>query len=229
MSEAVFRLYADFNKSKDVIFSPASWPKPDKKQAGVPSLNEFKIVPVTLGERVKGLLKNLWSTRFVFLETLWEQYLEELVKELRHKDTKLFEPFCEKQFMADIVRDVITDRLASFDEIKDEVAARFAAGLTRQPWEDQWKQLRRLEIGLNEKDEGLAWFSELDIYFEVRNCIIHRRGKISPALKKKSGYWSDKAQIDLWPAHLDFYRHQFIALLDARRRKDRGQIFLGEH
>jgi len=163
MSEAVFRLFGDYNKTKNVVFSPSSWPKPPKQQSGLPPVKEFTIGAVPLSERTAGLLKNLWSTRFVFLETLWEEYLEELVKELRHKDAKLFEPFCEKEFMADIVRDVITDRLVSLEEIKDEMASRFAAGLTRQPWEVQWKQLSRLQIGLNEKDHVLPWFSKLDL------------------------------------------------------------------
>jgi hypothetical protein len=57
--------------------------------------------------------------------------------------------------MAEIIRDVITDQIVSFDEIKDEVASRLAAGLTRQPWEKQWEQLSRLEIGLTEKDQNL--------------------------------------------------------------------------
>jgi hypothetical protein len=215
MSEAVYRLYNDYNKTSKVVFSPASWPKPPKKQEGLPPLKEFTMSPTTLSERTAELLKNLWSTRFVFLETLWEEYLEELVKELRHKDTKLFEPFCEKEFMAEIVRDVITERLVSVEEIKDEVATRFAAGLTRQPWEEQWKQLRRLNIGLSEKGDGLAWFSKLDLYFEMRNCIIHRHGKVSPALKRKDAYVAAKGMdsLELWPNHLDFYRHQFIDCL----------------
>jgi hypothetical protein len=121
--------------------------------------------------------------------------------------------------MVDIVRDVITDRLVSLEEIKDEMAARFAAGLTRQPWEVQWKQLSRLQIGLHEKDHTFPWFSKLDIYFEMRNCIIHRRGKASPALRKKdaflAAYLTAKGvdTFDLWPNHLDFYRHQFIDCL----------------
>jgi hypothetical protein len=217
MSEAVYRLYNDYIETKDVVFSLASWPKPPKKnqQEGLPPLKEFTIGPVTLGERTEELLKNLWATRFVFLETLWEEYLEELVRELRHKDTKLFEPFCEKEFMADIVRDVITERLVSLEEIKDEVAIRFAAGLTRQPWEEQWKQLRRLNIGLSEKGDDLPWFSKLDLYFEMRNCIIHRHGKVSPALKRKDAYVAAKGMelVELWPNHLDFYRHQFINCL----------------
>lgn len=213
MSEAVHRLFRDYTKSGKVEFSQASWPKPEKAP-GLP-LKEFKIGAIPLGQRMEALLKELWATRFVLLETLWEEYLEELVKELRHKDASLFEPFVEREFMADIVREVITDRLVSVDEIKDEVAARFAAGLTRRPWEEQWKQLRRLQIGLTEKDEQLPWFSKLATYFEMRNCIIHRQGRVSRLLKKIDAYFATKGldEVEVWPPHLDFYRHQFIACL----------------
>jgi hypothetical protein len=75
--------------------------------------------------------------------------------------------------------------------------------------------LHRLEIGLSDKDRTLPWFSKLDIYFETRNCIIHRQGKVSPALKKKDVYLAakDPDSLELWPNHLDFYRHQFIDCL----------------
>ena len=165
---------------------------------------------------MESLLKNLWATRFVFLETLWEEYLQDLVKEIRHQDASLFEPFCEKEFMADDVREVLTGRLGSVEEIKDEIAARFAAGITRQPWEAQWKQLARLSIGLNlEKDRSQAWFPHLDVYFEMRNCIIHLQGRVSPVLHKKDGYFKTKGLevVEVWPPQIDFYRHQFIACL----------------
>jgi hypothetical protein len=211
MSEAVFRLKADFEKEGRVPFDVKSWPK--RKTSD--ELTPFQIKPVALAQRMDSLLANVWRNRFVFLETLWEEYLETLVTELRHKDAKLFEPFCERDFVADIVREVLTDRLNSIDEIKDEVASRFAAGLTRRPWEEQWKQLSRLEVGLSEKDNQLAWFSQLDVYFEMRNCIIHRQCRISPALRRKDAYYSDPARefLEIWPPHLDHHRHQFIDCL----------------
>ena len=232
MSEAVYRLFNDYNKTNNVVFSAASWPKPLKKQEGLPPLKEFAIGAPTLSARTKELLKNLWSTRFVFLETLWEEYLQELVKELRHKDARnCSSPSVRRSSWRISKRDVITDRLVSVVEIKDEMAARFAAGLTRQPWEEQWKQLRRLDIGLSEKDNVLPWFSKLDLYFEMRNCIIHRRGKLSPALKKKDAYAAAKGleTLELWPNHLDFYRHQFIDCLLHIEERIRSQIRSWRH
>lgn len=213
ISEAILRLYRDYQKTGNVDFSPHSWPKPARN---LTPLRDFKISPTALGSRMEGLLKAAWSERFVFLETLWEEYLEELVKELRHKDARLFEPFVDREFMSDIVRDVITDRLTNTIEIKDEVAARFASGLTRQPWESQWKQLRRLEIGLAEADSQLPWFPKLDVYFEMRNCIIHRQGRVSPVLRRKGDAHFSKPEVqtvEIWPPQLDFYRHQFILCL----------------
>ncbi len=71
------------------------------------------------------------------------------------------------------------------------------------------------KIGLSDKDKDQPWFSHLDAYFEMRNCIIHRQNKVSPLLHKKTSYYKDNGfdTIDVWPPHLDFYRHQFISML----------------
>lgn len=211
MSEAVHRLSKDYQAKGTVKFDVQSWPK--RKSSD--ELTSFQIKPIPLGQRMDQILANLWRNRFVVLESLWEEYLQELVKELRHRDATLFEPFCEREFMAEVVREVLTDKLGTVDEVKDEVAARFAAGITRQPWDQQWKQLARLEIGLSDRDREQPWFPNLDSYFEMRNCIIHRKSRVSPQLHKKTSYYRDNNLeiIDVWPPHLDFYRHQFIACL----------------
>ena len=161
------------------------------------------------------LLQTLWRSQFVFLEAMWEEYLQELVLELRHKDASIFEPFCEQQFMVGIVRDVLSGQLNTVEEIKDEAAARFAAGITRKSWKEQWQQLVRLEVGLSKDGAGLLWFPQLDTYFEMRNCLIHRQGRVSSLLNQKTDYYtkSGKDTIDIWPQHLDFYRSQFINCL----------------
>lgn len=209
MSEGTFRLFKDHKQTGKVQFSAASWPKP--KHGDLP-LSTFEIKPVPLAQRMDGLLKSLWRSQFIFLESIWEEYLQDLVLELRHKDASIFEPFCEQKFMASIVRDVLAGEMDSIEEIKDEAAARFAAGITRQPWRDQWRQLSRIEVGLSEKDEALAWFSQLDIYFEMRNCIIHRQGRVSSLLHQKTDYFKDKGieTIEVWPQHLDFHRQRFL-------------------
>jgi hypothetical protein len=209
LSEAAFRLYSEHKKTGQILFSPPSWPKPQK---GDLPLQIFEIKPVPLAQRMDSLLKTLWRSQFIFLETLWEEYLQDLVLELRLKDASIFEPFCEQKFMAGIVRDVLAGELDSTDEIKDEAAARFAAGITRQPWKDQWSQLARLEVGLTQKDEVLPWFKDLDIYFEMRNCIIHRNGHVSSLLHQKTDYFASKhiEEIQIWPQHLDFYRRRFL-------------------
>jgi len=210
VSEAVTRLSSDYEQQGKVAFSSESWPK---QKAAQHSLKPFTIKPVELAQRMDGLLKTTWSTQFVFLESLWEEYLQELITELRHKDASVFEPFCEREFMAEVVRDVLVDHVVTIDDIKDEVATRFATGITRDSWHAQWKQLCRLEIGLSDKDSKHQWFSHLDEYFEMRNCIVHRRAKVSSLLRKKSKYYADKDVVDIWPPHLDHYRHQFIACL----------------
>lgn len=146
MSEAISRLYKEYQTKGNVAFSGNSWPKPPK---GDLPLSDFKIHPVPLAERMEDLLKSLWKAQFVFLESLWEEYLQDLVLELRSKDASIFEPFCEQRFMASMVSDVLAGKLESIEEIKDEASARFAAGITRKPWKEQWKQLSKLEVGLS--------------------------------------------------------------------------------
>lgn len=211
LSEAAFRLYSDHKQTGMIDFCTSSWPKPTSQKGDLP-LPKFEIKPVPLAQRMDGLLKTLWRSQFIFLETLWEEYLQDLVLELRLRDASIFEPFCEQRFMAGIVRDVLSGALVSIDEIKDEAAARFAAGITRQPWKDQWAQLGRLQVGLSDKDESLPWFKELDIYFEMRNCVVHRNGQVSSLLLQKSKYFSTKnpERIEIWPQHLDFYRRRFL-------------------
>jgi hypothetical protein len=208
LSEAAFRLYLDHQQKGLIKFSQSSWPKSNKGKVPLP----FEIKPVPLAQRMDCLLKTLWRSQFIFLETLWEEYLQALVLELRLKDASIFEPFCEHKFMAGMVRDVLAGQLLSIDEIKDEAAARFAAGLTRSPWKEQWNQLERLEIGLSEKDESQPWFNDLDIYFEERNCIIHRKGRVSSLLNQKTSWYKDKQikEIEIFPENLDFYRRRFL-------------------
>jgi len=212
MSEAVYRLNSEYKTKGSIKFTKAAWPKGKSSY----ELSEFTIDPIPLGLRMNELLESTWKAQFIFLESLWEEYLQELVKELRVEDAKIFEPFCEKEFMANIVREVLSDQLGSIEEIKDEAAARFAAGLTRQAWDDQWKQLQKLDIGLSvDKDKQNQWYIDLDVYFEIRNCIIHRRGEVSPLLNKKTDFYKSKSitQITIWPPQLDYYRHQFINCL----------------
>jgi hypothetical protein len=221
MSEAVFRLYGDYKQEGRIIFSEPSWPKLSKSSLPPSS---FAIQPIPLAQRMDVLLKSLWKAQFVFLESLWEEYLQDLVLELRHKDVGIFDPFCEQKFMAGIVRDVLAGKLESIEEIKDEAAARFAAGITRQPWKEQWNQLARLGVGLNKENEKEPWFRHLDTYFEMRNCVIHRQGKVSSLLEQKEEYYlkNGKSEVEIWPQHLDFYRNQFKSCLNFIEDKIRA-------
>lgn len=212
LSEAAFRLYSDHKKTRGITFSDQSWPKPKKDDPPELPVIPFEMKPGPLTQRMNGLLKSLWRSQFIFLESLWEEYLQDLVLELRLRDASIFEPFCEQKFMAGIVRDVLCGNLESIENIKDEAAARFAAGITRQPWAEQWAQLSRLEIGLSKSDAALAWFTDLDVYFEMRNCIIHRQCRVSPLLEQKTAYYRERdlTHIEIWPQHIDYYRRKFL-------------------
>jgi hypothetical protein len=137
MSEAAHRLAQNYRDQGKVGFSDASWPKPKKEDW---TLQKFEIKPVPLATRMDTLLRRLWQSQFVFLESLWEEYLQELVLELRHKDASIFEPFCEQQFMALIVRDVLSGKLETIEEIKDEAAGMGAACSTRRWFGQGWKR-----------------------------------------------------------------------------------------
>ncbi len=212
MSEAVYRLIQSYNSEDKFQFASESWPKP---KSGEPKLSEFNILPKVLPKRIDQLLGRLWSSQFIFLESLWEEYLQNLLLELRHKDARIFEPFCDKEFMAGIVRSVLADELQSTDDIKDEAAARFAAGITRLQWSEQWAQLTRLNIGLSKTQETLAWFRGLDIFFEMRNCIVHRQGRVSTLLNQKTDFYQNRGftEVLISPSHLDHYRWLFIECL----------------
>src|SRR2546429_402977 len=98
---AGFGLKGVFWEKKSVAFSPSSWPKAKKENGEFP-LSPFEIKPLALNLRTKGLLKALWMSRFIFLEVLWEEYLQDVVLELRGIDVTIFEPFCERKFMTDV-------------------------------------------------------------------------------------------------------------------------------
>jgi hypothetical protein len=223
MSEAIFQLYQSYKNEGKVNFNPSSWPKRGRENT---EAIDFQISPVDLGIRMSGLLKDLWANRFIFLETLWEEYLQQLVLELRLKDASIFSPFCEQSFMAEVIQDVLLDKLQSIDEVKDEVAARFAAGITRKSWDKQWDQLKRLEIGLTNSEKTESWWTDLDIYFEVRNCIIHRQGSVSPLLNLKTSYYTERniEIIEVWPQSLDHNRHQFVSCLQCIESKIKSKF-----
>jgi hypothetical protein len=150
------------------------------------------------------------------------------VQELRHQDATIFEPFCQRDFMAEVVRSVLTGGIASIDDVKNEIATRFATGITRESWDVQWKQLSRLQIGLTDKDATLPWFEKLASYFEMRNCIVHLQGRVSQSLRKRDSFYGDKKQVEIWPPQLDFYRHQFIACLLHIEGKIEGRFKAGQ-
>jgi hypothetical protein len=226
MSEAVFRLYTDYQKDRRIVFSAPSWPKPEKGEFPLPT---FEIRPMPLAQRIEDLLKSLWRAQFVFLESIWEEYLQDLVLELRSHDVSIFEPYCEQKFMASLVRDVLAGKLGSLEEIKDEAAARFAAGITRQAWAEQWNQLSRLGVGLTKAQEVESWYLHLDTYFEMRNCLIHRGSRVSSLLHQKTDYYKAKKLevIEIWPQHLDFYRGQFLRCVTLIEEKIKARYETG--
>ena len=204
--EAIYRLSEEYRAAKSVSFSPAAWPPP----AGQTADTEFTVSEPHLSNLVDRALRVHWETRFVFLETLWEEYLQNLILEIRVKNVTVFEEFSTRDFMVDLMRQIISDKWASVDDIKIEVASRFAAELTHKSWEHQWKDLARLSIGIGKKPPESDWYKELESYFEMRNCIIHRNGRASARLREVNPYYADHEFVNIFPTHLGHYRHAFI-------------------
>lgn len=220
LSEAAHRLRDGYEQTGKIEFSEKSWPR---KVLGTMAATDFTVKPVELAQRVDGLLHCTWASRLVFLESLWEEYLQDLVQELRQEDASVFEPFCEREYMAQVVRDILTGSLTTIEDVKNEIAIRFAAGITRQPWGTQWRQLERLRIGISEADTKEPWFANLAVYFEMRNCLIHLGGRVSEALRRMDAYFQDRDTIEVWPTHLDFYRKRFIDCLFHIESKIKGR------
>ena len=119
LSEAAYRLYCDHKSSGEIKFSDHAWPKRH-------FTFQFVVDEATLSKRVDGILKRVWSGQFVFLETLWEEYLQQLVVELRHIDASIFEPFCDKEHMALLLRRVLNNEISDIEDLKLAAAQRFA-------------------------------------------------------------------------------------------------------
>jgi hypothetical protein len=79
MSEAVFRLHGNFKKEGKVPFSDSSWPKPAK---GDRAMTAFTMGQSDLHLRMESLLKALWKSQFVFLESIGRSICKNLCSNL---------------------------------------------------------------------------------------------------------------------------------------------------
>lgn len=214
-NEAIYRLVKDGNDHNDVKFSCEAWPK----SKGNPS---FSMKPKQLQERLKLLQENYWYSQFVFLESIWEGYLECLFREIAEKLPEVLNDFCISSPSPGVMI-ALLNKSADVKELRQQAAEFFASQLTRMSWSVQWKQLEKLSIGLSaSKCQREKWWKKLDIYFEMRNCIIHRQCNASSSLREKDPKTQDK--IHLTPDELEFFRIQFLNALTEIDRALIGRL-----
>lgn len=198
-SEAIYRIVQEGTKNQEIKFSPEAWP--------TQKTSVFSMKPKQLVERLNILQQNYWNNQFVFLETIWEGYLENLIRELAKKLPSVLNELCNKYPSPNVMSTVLTSS-SNIEELQEQVAEWFASQITRLPWSEQWKQLEKLNIGLPTKCQKERWWIKLDIYFEMRNCIIHRQCRASTSLRDKDSKIMDP--IRLTPSELEFFRIQFL-------------------
>jgi hypothetical protein len=197
MNEAVFRLQKSLPAS--FAFTEEAWPKPRYH-------GEFSMQPGAVTERLPLLRDTLLKSRFVFLETHWERYLEDLVCEIAREAPAVLDTILEGKQL-NLLPDIF--KTDSLEELRHHAALRLAEEVTRSSWEGQWKQIARLGIGFSGPPKSEKWWQKLDVYFEIRNCLVHRDGRVSDALRAKDPKRkSDPVRVQ--PDDLDFFRLQLI-------------------
>lgn len=210
-SEAIFRLKDGLSKSKQSFaISQAAWPlgKEDK----------YKLPTITV-ERLEQLRQKNWRSQFILLEGIWEIYLEMLYVELSQKLPEVLEELCRQAPPDFLISSVLVPDGSSLTDIRTRTAEWLASNLTRKSWSEQWSELQRLNIGLSKDHKKEAWWTKVDIYFEMRNCFVHRSGRPSDLLRVKDPKIDsqlDRAgSIRLDPDQLQFFWIQFLNVIKA--------------
>jgi len=226
VAEACYQQSAKYDKDPDsVTVSHDSWKKCIQVQKEGPlTPKEFSLTEPEKGKRIHSLLNQMLASQFIFLETLWETYLSELSIELSTVSPELFKDCLGTAYIQDALNDMLIGKTSSLQEVRADVGRRFAACITRKPWSEQWRDLSRLGIGLNTKDEAQSWYGPMDEYFEMRNLIVHARGKVSDRLRKLDATYVSYKSVKIYPWHIDFFRKQFLSCIGYIETKIKARI-----
>lgn len=218
-SEATFRLQDGHSKSSQPFtISQTAWPlgKEDK----------YKLPAITV-ERLEQLRQKNWRSQFILLEGIWEIYLEQLYVELLQKLPEVLEELCRQAPPDFLIRSVLAPD-GSLPDIRTRTAEWLASNLTRKSWAEQWSELQRLNIGLSKDLKKETWWTKLDIYFEMRNCFVHRSGRPSDLLRLKDPKIDNQldraGSIRLDPAQLQFFWIQFLNIITAVDKSLSGRL-----
>lgn len=211
-SEAIFRLAKQVSESTEPFaISDAAW------NLGTPDKYQFQ--RGELQKRLKQLPQKSWQSQFVLLESIWEIYLEMLYVELSEVFPEALEDLCKQSPPDFLLQSLFVSRPLSLDELRTRTAEWLASNLTRKSWPEQWAELQRLRIGLTEKHKKEPWWQKLEIYFEMRNCLVHRSGRPSEQLRIKDPAIQNQLDNDgnilLTPRQLQFFWIQFQNVITA--------------
>jgi hypothetical protein len=212
MAEAIYRLRLQRKTETFLRFLPRAWPKKNLD----PNVSNFIMSQQQIDLQLKGLLPRMLESRFIFLETLWEAYLSDLVVELSHESGSFFEEALkDTSIPSELVRRALTDKYSTIEELQRDIGVVFAERTTRSSFREQWKRLAQLVKALGKTDPSDQWFHDLEVYFCMRNCVIHRQCLVSVQLAEASEAFKDKGgqRFQISPSDLDYFRHSFIACI----------------
>ena len=190
--------------------------------------DKFRIPEKGMKSQLSQLLKKSWRSQFILLESIWEIFLERLYVELSEKLPQALEDLCRQSPPDFLLKSILAAPPSRLDDIRMQTVEWLARNLTRKSWAEQWVELQRLNIGLSEKQKKETWWQKLDIYFEMRNCLVHRNGRPSDQLVAKDP--TIQKQLDeignilLNPRQLQFFWIQFQNAVTAIDKSFSGRL-----
>ena len=220
-SEAIFRLKTTLSASREPFsVTKDAWPLGQE--------DKYRFPQRVTEQRLERLRDKNWRSQFIQLEGIWEIYLEMLYVELSQSLPEALEELCRQSPPDFLVRSVLAPSKESLEDLRTRTAEWLASNLTRKSWSEQWSELQRLKIGLSEKHKKEPWWLKLDIYFEMRNCFVHRSGRPSDLLRAKDPdivkQLDEKGNIRLGPRQLQFFWIQFLNVVTAIDKSLSGRL-----
>jgi hypothetical protein len=230
VAEACYRLRQAYDRDPtSIVIRGDSWKKRKFDYDTLNPTKEFSLLEPMKKGCIHRLLDKMLSSQFIILDTLWETYLSELSVELNTVSPDLFKDCLDSQYIQGALGDALIGNLTSMDDLRRDVGKRFASMITRKSWNDQWKDLQKLGVGLSySSDKSQAWYGEMEEYFEMRNLIVHARGRVSDRLKELNPKYNKYSRVIIYPQHIDFFRKQFLSCVGFIEEKLKARISLAK-
>ena len=223
------RLYGEsiYRISCQIAEAPQSF-NISKQAWSLGSDDKFRFTERVTERRLRQLQQKNWRSQFILLESIWEVYLEMFYVELSEVFPQALEDLCRQTPPDFLLQSIISAHPPSINDLRTRTAEWLASNLTRKSWSEQWGELQRLKIGLTEKQRKESWWQKLDIYFEMRNCLVHRSGRPSTQLIEKDPaileQLDESGNIRLSPRQLQFFWIQFLNVLTSIDKSFSGRL-----